>query len=133
MKRLVLFLLCICVLLSFTGCVNKSDPVQVGGEIVHIADLSKDEEIPQDGYIIYLYGYVGDLMAVWVNEDTTLVSNESSMLWSDVLSRQQTGVWVSGTVHPTDVIQDGRLHNLFVAEELILKASTADSGGKFYE
>ena len=84
----------------------------------------------QDGYIIYVYGYVGDLMKVWVNEETILNDSGSDISWEDVLSKKQTGIWFTGTAVPADGIDDDKLHNLFKAEELTLGTSNTDAGGK---
>lgn len=96
---------------------------------MYIAHLSKDNHIAQEGYILYVYGTVGDLIPIWVNADTVLSSGDSGMLWKDVLEQKQTGIWFSGTIVPTDAIEDDRLHNLFVAKELILLTSAVESGG----
>jgi len=132
MKRIVAIIICVGALLALAGCTNASEskePVEVNGEIIHIADLSEDKRITQEGYIIYVYAYVGDLMPIWVNADTVLVSGESGILWEDVLEQKRTGIWFSGTVVPTDAIEDDRLHNLFVAKELTLLTSAVESGG----
>lgn len=131
MKRMVAFVLCLGILFLLTGCAEKpAESRRVNGEILYIADLSKDEYIEQDGYIIYVYGYVGDLIKVWVNDETMLNSGESGILWKDVLKQKQTGIWFSGIVVPTDEIDNDELHNLFKAEELTLLTSNADTGGE---
>ncbi len=136
MKRIAAIVICVGILLILAGCTNASsstEPVKINREIIHIADLSKDNRITQEGYILYVYGTVGDLMPIWVNADTVLNSGDSGMLWKDVLEQKQTGIWFSGTVVPTDGIADDRLHNLFVAQELTLLASAEESGGEHDE
>ena len=133
MKRIVAIVICVGILLVLAGCMNASDstqPVKINGEIIHIADLSKDDRIAREGYILYVYGYVGDLMPIWVNADTVLDGGEGGILWEEVLKQKQTGIWFSGTVVPTDIIEDDRLHNLFVAKELTIITSNAESGGE---
>ena len=131
MKRIVAFVICIGFCFVFAGCAEKpAESRRVFGEILHIADLSKDQYIEQDGYIIYVYGYVGDLMKIWVNEDTILNDSGSDISWEDVLSKKQTGIFFTGTAVPTDEIDDDKLHNLFKAEELTLGTSNTDAGGK---
>ncbi len=132
MKQTVAIAVCIGVLLVLVGCANASglkEPVKINGEIIYIADLSKDNRIAQEGYILYVCGTVGDLIPIWVNVDTVLSSGDSGMLWQDVLEQKQTGIWFTGTAVPTDAIEDDRLHNLFVAKELTLLASAVESGG----
>jgi hypothetical protein len=131
MKRMVAFVLCLGILFLLTGCAEKpAESRRVYGEILYIADLSKDEYIEQDGYIIYVYGYVGDLIKVWVNEETILNDSGSDISWEDVLSKKQTGIFFKGTAVPVDEIDDDKLHNLFKAEELTLGTSNTDAGGK---
>lgn len=132
MKRTIAIVICVGILLILTGCTNapsSKEPVKINEEIIHIADLSKDNRIAQEGYILYVYGTVGDLIPIWVNADTVLSSGDSGMLWKDVLEQKQMGIWFSGTIVPTDAIEDDRLHNLFVAKELILLTSAVESGG----
>ena len=115
------------------GCADESFQQRITGvaaEILYIADLSKVEYIEQDGYVIYAYGYVGDLVKIWVNEDTILNDSGSDISWKDVLSKKQTGVWFSAKLVPTDEIDNDKLHNLFKAEELTLLTSNADTGGE---
>ena len=131
MKRMVAFVLCLGILFLLTGCAEKpAESRRVYGEILYIADLSKVESIEQDGYVIYAYGYVGDLVKIWVNEDTILNDSGSDISWEDVLSKKQTGIFFDGTAVPADEIDNDKLHNLFKAEKLTLLTSNTDTGGE---
>lgn len=131
-KTLILCIIFCIGLVLLSGCAHRNEASEskaIGGEIIHIVDLSKEKQLDQTGYIIYVHAYVGDLMTIWVSDDTNLVDGQDGLSWEDIFSQQRTGVWFSGIVRPTETIDDNRLPNLFVAEELTLQRQTAEQGG----